>query len=117
MLITDTSDSKREVEDYIWEKIIEKEKQLPIIAIGLKKKEFKNKIINLTSKTTIQEAINLVANAKKVFSNETSFSHLAYFLNVPSIVFLGGGHFGRFLPWKDFEDRIITIYYKKSMSF
>ncbi|WP_300620554.1 glycosyltransferase family 9 protein [uncultured Fusobacterium sp.] len=63
---------------------------------GITKKENVN---NLIGKTNIREIISLVKNAEKVISNETFSSHLAKLLDKKLILFLGGGHYGRFFPY------------------
>lgn len=57
-------------------------------------------IINLTGKTSIIELISIIAYAKVVVSNETSAIHISVATKTPSICILGGGHYGRFLPYK-----------------
>ena len=50
-------------------------------------------------KTSLQELVAIIHGAKFVLSNETSAVHIAAALKVPSVCILGGGHFGRFLPY------------------
>jgi ADP-heptose:LPS heptosyltransferase len=49
--------------------------------------------------TSIQELAGVIADAKLTVTNETSAAHLAAALRVPAVAILGGGHFGRFLPY------------------
>lgn len=53
---------------------------------------------NLTGETTLEEVINIVANAGYVVGNESGLTHMAWILNKPTVLFYGGGHFGRFRP-------------------
>lgn len=54
---------------------------------------------NLAGKTTLVELAALVANATLLIGNETSAVHLAAAVSTPSLCILGGGHFGRFVPY------------------
>ncbi len=49
--------------------------------------------------TTLAELAGVIAGAKLTVTNDTSAAHLAAALRVPAVVVLGGGHFGRFLPY------------------
>ena len=51
-------------------------------------------------------------NASLVIGNETGLTHLGYLSGVPTVCILGGGHFGRFLPWDEFDDVVKCIYNK-----
>ncbi len=65
----------------------------------------KKQILNLIGKTTLLETINLIKNSKFIIGNETFSAHLAPLFKVKSICILGGGHFGRFMPYpKELED-------------
>lgn len=55
--------------------------------------------IDLTGRTTIRELAATLAGARLVLSNDTAAVHLAAATGVPSVCILGGGHFGRFLPY------------------
>lgn len=57
-------------------------------------------IINLVGATNLLELISVISNAKIVISNETSASHISVATRTPSICLLGGGHYGRFHPYK-----------------
>jgi ADP-heptose:LPS heptosyltransferase len=49
--------------------------------------------------TTLPELAGVIANAKLTVTNDTSAAHLAAALCTPAVAILGGGHFGRFLPY------------------
>ncbi len=55
---------------------------------------------NWVGKTSLRELVAIINAAEFVLSNETSAIHIAALLNVPSVCILGGGHFGRFLPYE-----------------
>jgi len=56
-------------------------------------------INNLAGKTSLIEMIALISKAKLFVGNETSGIHIAIAQKVPSVCVLGGGHFGRFMPY------------------
>ena len=57
--------------------------------------------INLAGATTLSQFCELVRGAKLLIGNETSAIHIAAATNTPSVCLLGGGHFGRFMPYSD----------------
>ncbi len=59
-------------------------------------------------KTSLNELVAIIGGAEFVLSNETSAVHIAAALQVPSVCILGGGHFGRFLPY-DIDDEKTTL--------
>lgn len=56
-------------------------------------------LINLVGKTSIEELAALLTNAMFLVGNETGAVHVASAVSTPSICILGGGHYGRFLPY------------------
>ena len=55
--------------------------------------------INLAGKTTLSQFCELVRGAKLLIGNDTSAVHIAAAVNTRSICLLGGGHYGRFMPY------------------
>jgi ADP-heptose:LPS heptosyltransferase len=55
--------------------------------------------IDLIEKTSLSELAELLRNAVVVLSNETSAVHIGAAVGTPVLCILGGGHFGRFLPY------------------
>ena len=55
---------------------------------------------NLVGKTSVSEMLSVIASSSFVFGNETAAVHCAAAARVPSVCVLGGGHFGRFLPYR-----------------
>jgi ADP-heptose:LPS heptosyltransferase len=55
---------------------------------------------NWAGKTSLQELIATVSQAKLLLSNETSAVHIAAGVSTPCVCLLGGGHYGRFLPYR-----------------
>jgi ADP-heptose:LPS heptosyltransferase len=56
-------------------------------------------LVDLTGRTTLNETVELIRGAKLVIGNETSGVHIAARVGTPSVCILGGGHYGRFLPY------------------
>jgi ADP-heptose:LPS heptosyltransferase len=56
-------------------------------------------ILDYTGKTDIPQLAELIRAAKFLVSNDTSAVHIAASVSTPCICILGGGHFGRFLPY------------------
>lgn len=54
---------------------------------------------NWTGRTTLVEFIAIAKGAQVVITNETSAVHIAAAVRTPSVCIVGGGHFGRFLPY------------------
>ena len=54
---------------------------------------------NLAGKTTLLELIELIRGAVLLVSNDSSPTHIAAATKTPSVCVLGGGHYGRFLPY------------------
>ncbi len=111
-IITDASQRYRVYPQEKWQKLLNMlPKEQKIIQLGIRKMPlFHPNLIDLTGKTTLKEAMEIVMNATLVISNETGLMHLTYLSGVPTVCILGGGHFGRLLPWKEFEDRVIAVY-------
>lgn len=59
----------------------------------------KNQYINLIGKTSLSDLVGIIKNAKLLISNDTSAIHIAMAVQTPAVCILGGGHFGRFLPY------------------
>lgn len=57
--------------------------------------------INLGGATSLRELVELLRGACILISNETSAVHLAAAVSTPAVCILGGGHFGRFMPYPD----------------
>ena len=56
-------------------------------------------VTNLAGKTSLQELISIIAGAHLLVGNETGAVHIAAAVSTSAICILGGGHFGRFLPY------------------
>ena len=58
-------------------------------------------IDNWVGRTTLLGLAALFRDARLVISNDTSAVHMAAAVQTPSFCILGGGHFGRFLPYPE----------------
>ena len=58
-------------------------------------------IINIVGLTSVPELMNILNMASCVISNDTGPAHLSIALSVPTVVIIGGGHFGSFVPYPD----------------
>ncbi|HEY4743500.1 MAG TPA: glycosyltransferase family 9 protein, partial [Desulfuromonadaceae bacterium] len=56
-------------------------------------------IIDLVGKTTLRELAKTIAACDLLISTDSSGLHIAIAAGVPSIGIVGGGHYGRFVPW------------------
>lgn len=56
-------------------------------------------LVNLVGKTSLNELVAVVSEAHIVVANETSGVHIAAALGIPAVCIVGGGHFGRFIPY------------------
>lgn len=93
-----------------------------VVVVGGKQEEFLgNKITelllnskigctNLVGKTDLIDLATVIKQAKLLIGNETSAVHMAATVRTPSVCILGGGHYGRFLPYNIETDlnRIVT---------
>jgi FkbM family methyltransferase len=57
--------------------------------------------INLAGKTTLRETAALIRRCRLLVGSDSSGAHLACAVGTPNVVVLGGGHFGRFLPYSE----------------
>ncbi len=57
-------------------------------------------ITNLAGKTTIADLVTILLHARIVVGNDTASIHLAAAVKTPAVCILGGGQFGRFLPYR-----------------
>jgi ADP-heptose:LPS heptosyltransferase len=57
-------------------------------------------VVNLAGKTTLLEMIELIRGARLVIANDSAAIHIAAATNTRAVCILGGGHFGRFLPYQ-----------------
>ena len=56
---------------------------------------------NYTGQTTLSELTSLLIKSQILISNETGTAHIANAVGTPTVCILGGGHFGRFMPYPE----------------
>lgn len=55
--------------------------------------------VNLCGQTTIRQSAAIIGRCRLAVGAETGLAHLACAMNTPNAILLGGGHFGRFMPY------------------
>jgi ADP-heptose:LPS heptosyltransferase len=56
-------------------------------------------VIDLIGRTTLPILMDVMKHAAAVLSNDTGPAHLSIALGTPTVVVVGGGHFGSFVPY------------------
>jgi glycosyltransferase involved in cell wall biosynthesis/ADP-heptose:LPS heptosyltransferase/predicted O-methyltransferase YrrM len=59
------------------------------------------RVFNVCGKTSLLEMASLIGRSKLCISMESAPAHIAAAVDVPHVVIIGGGHFGRFMPYSD----------------
>ncbi len=70
------------------------------------------KIYDFTGKTSTFELAQIISQAQFLISNDSVAVHIAGALDISCIALLGGGHYGRFLPYP-YKSSIVTISSKR----
>ncbi|MCB0337186.1 MAG: hypothetical protein KDD62_12800, partial [Bdellovibrionales bacterium] len=87
----------------------------PVVAIGAEAdqeitevnlKDLSCPYINLCGKTSLPQTAALLANAKIALGAETAGAHIAAAVKTPHVILLGGGHFGRFMPYSAYTSAV-----------
>ncbi len=58
------------------------------------------RLYNIAGKTSLLELVRIVRDAKLVIANETGTVHIAAATGTAVVCILGGGHYGRFVPYQ-----------------
>jgi ADP-heptose:LPS heptosyltransferase/predicted O-methyltransferase YrrM len=82
------------------------EKDISINDINLKETGFN--FINLSGKTSIRQAASIIRRCLIAVGAETGLAHIACSVGTPNVILLGGGHFGRFMPYSNLTS-IVTL--------
>jgi len=61
-------------------------------------------VLNMVGKTSLAELVAIIKDAQFLLGNETSAVHIASAVATPAFCLLGGGHYGRFMPY-DIESK------------
>jgi len=89
------------------ESICRREK-LSVIALGDSKdaainqanlSELTVRTLNLSGRTTLRQTAEIIRRCRIAVGAETSLAHIACAVGTPNVILLGGGHFGRFMPY------------------
>lgn len=82
----------------------------------LKRAENTNRIVNLVNKTSLIDLIRIISRSSFLLGNDSSAVHMAAACRIPSICYVPGAHYGRFIPYpvlkKGNEYIPHVIYYK-----
>jgi len=85
-----------------------KENQFNVIALGSKCEHGINqrnldeigvRTVNLSGKTTIRQSAAILKRCRLAVGAETGLAHISCTVGTPNVILLGGGHFGRFMPY------------------
>jgi ADP-heptose:LPS heptosyltransferase len=72
---------------------------------------FPAQVLDLRGKTALLDIPVIINSARLVIGNETGPIHLAIALGIPSVAIVGGGHYGRFMPYGEpTTHRTVTNY-------
>jgi len=63
--------------------------------------EIGDRCTDLSGKTTLVQLISILRRSALLISNDTSAVHIAAAVGLPAVCILGGGHYGRFLPYPE----------------
>ena len=70
---------------------------------------------NMSGKTELVGLSELLSQSQLIITNDTGAAHISSALGTSTVCILGGGHFGRFIPYPDLPDQssnIKAVYYK-----
>lgn len=90
------------------QRVIDKFSWIPVICGGQSEKFLGDRllsliesreVVNMVGMTSLPELVELIRGARVVISNDTSAIHIASGVKTPSVCILGGGHYGRFMPY------------------
>ncbi|MRR34215.1 glycosyl transferase family 9, partial [bacterium] len=57
------------------------------------------KTVNLSGALTLRQCAALLSRCRLAVGAETGLAHMACAVDTPNVILLGGGHFGRFMPY------------------
>ncbi len=62
--------------------------------------------INLSGKTTLRQCGAIIKKCGLAFGAETGLAHIACAVRTKNVILLGGGHFGRFMPYSAYTTAV-----------
>ncbi len=115
VILTEGSEALRCFSTNKWQEVLDRlPRDLKIVRLGfLESHLFHPGLEDMAGKTTLRSAMEIIRNAKLVVGIETGLLHFAYLSGVPSVCILGGGHFGRFLPWDEVSEMVACVFSKR----
>jgi ADP-heptose:LPS heptosyltransferase len=69
-----------------------------------------HQVIDMAGKTSIGQAAAIIKRCRLVVGAETGLAHVACAVETPNVVILGGGHFGRFMPYSPLTIAVVAPY-------
>jgi ADP-heptose:LPS heptosyltransferase len=69
--------------------------------VGIPKNFNDERLVDLSGKTELPDLLDILNHAACVISNDTGPAHLSIALETPTVVIVGGGHFGSFVPYPE----------------
>lgn len=79
-------------------------------SLKLKKLLPQEKLIDLTSKTSLIDILGILSNVKMLISNDTGIAHISAALKTKTMVLLNGTHLGRFFPYPERFVHVESLY-------
>jgi len=82
--------------------------QLKVVALGTEQERDVNQrnldtigveTVNLSGRTTIRQSAAILKRCRLAVGAETGLAHISCAVRTPNVILLGGGHFGRFMPY------------------
>ena len=73
---------------------------------GISENQYLSNRIRLVTNYSFKDFLNELQSARFVIGAETFSSHYSIALGTPTVVFVGGGHYGRFGPWSITSEQI-----------
>jgi ADP-heptose:LPS heptosyltransferase/glycosyltransferase involved in cell wall biosynthesis/chemotaxis methyl-accepting protein methylase/Tfp pilus assembly protein PilF len=71
------------------------------------KQRLTGRVFNLCGRSTLRETAALLRRCRLYVGAESAGAHMACALGVPNVVVLGGGHFGRFMPYSPLTSAVM----------
>lgn len=70
-------------------------------------RQLPGRTINLCGRPTLRETAALLRRCRLYVGAESAGAHIACAVGVPNVVLLGGGHFGRFMPYSPLTSAVV----------
>lgn len=107
--------ARRLAQDHDWRLVVCGSQQEAALAEVVIRQAALPGAVNLAGKTSLAEFAEVVRHAQCLIGNETSAVHIAAAVGTASVCVLGGGHFGRFMPYTEAAKGMKPVAVYKSM--